>query len=91
MLLHAHKSEKVKRSITSILGGYVLDDENPLVRNPDQALAAVESGKSIQTWANGIVQVVPGESVEPQKTFDYGAALKKQDELTRALFERGLP
>jgi xylulokinase len=55
-----------------------------------QALAAVETGKSIQTWANEIVQVVPGESVEPQKTFNYRAALKKQGELTRALSERGL-
>ena len=55
-----------------------------------QAVAAAQSEKSIQAWANEIVKVVPGESVEPQKNFDYAVALQKQGELTRALAERSL-
>jgi xylulokinase len=55
-----------------------------------QALAAAETKKSIQSWANEIVRVVPEESVEPRADFDYTAALQKQGELTRALAERQL-
>jgi len=55
-----------------------------------QALAAVETKKPVRDWANQIVQVTSGESVEPRKDFDYAAALVKQGELTRALADRRL-
>ncbi len=40
VLLHASKDDKVKRAITAVLGGYVLDDRNPFVRNPEGMLGA---------------------------------------------------
>jgi xylulokinase len=52
-----------------------------------QAIAAVQTEKSVNAWANEFVKVVPNETVESQKNsgFDYAAALKKQGELTRTL------
>jgi len=35
------KSDAIKGSITAILGGYVLDSDNPFVREPERALAAL--------------------------------------------------
>jgi flavin-dependent dehydrogenase len=41
VLLRANKTDAIKRSITAILGGYVLDAQNPFVREPESALAAL--------------------------------------------------
>jgi xylulokinase len=54
-----------------------------------QAAAVVDKTKSIREWANALVKVNAGETVEPRRDFDYAAALKKQGELTRALAADG--
>jgi xylulokinase len=56
-----------------------------------QALAAAQTEKSINEWANQIVQVNAGESTGPREkpSFDYAAALEKQTALTRVLAETG--
>ena len=56
-----------------------------------QALAAVETGKTVNEWAGQLVQVNKFDTVEPQKDlpFDYAAALQKQTALTRALARDG--
>jgi xylulokinase len=56
-----------------------------------QALAAVQTEKSINDWAGEIVKVTADESTGPREnlSFDYVAALAKQTSLTRALAERG--
>jgi len=41
LVLRPGKTDAIKRSITAILGGYVLDDNNPLVRETERALAAL--------------------------------------------------
>jgi flavin-dependent dehydrogenase len=41
LLLRPNKTDAIQRSITAILGGYVLDPENPFVREPERALAAL--------------------------------------------------
>jgi flavin-dependent dehydrogenase len=41
VLLYPGKLDDLKRSITAILGGYVLDSNNPFVREPQRALAAL--------------------------------------------------
>jgi flavin-dependent dehydrogenase len=41
VLLRANKTEAIQRSITAILGGYVLDPNNPFVREPERALSAL--------------------------------------------------
>ncbi len=41
LLMRKNKTDVVKRAITAILGGYVLDPENPFVRDPDAALSAL--------------------------------------------------
>ncbi len=40
VLMHSGKNEKVKRAITAVLGGYVLDERNPFVRDPQGMLGA---------------------------------------------------
>jgi flavin-dependent dehydrogenase len=40
VLTHPGKSEQIKRAITSVLGGYVLDERNPFVRDPKGTLSA---------------------------------------------------
>jgi xylulokinase len=52
-----------------------------------QALAAVQTEKSVNEWSDALVQVNPADSVEPEKNppFDYAAALQKHIALTRAL------
>ena len=40
VLMHAGKDDKVKRAITAVLGGYVLDERNPFVRNPQVTVQA---------------------------------------------------
>jgi flavin-dependent dehydrogenase len=40
VLLHQGKDERIKRAITSVLGGYVLDDRNPFVRDGRGTLGA---------------------------------------------------
>ena len=56
-----------------------------------QALAAAETGKSVNEWANDLVQVNPNETAVPTNPpgFDYAAAREKQTALTAALAERG--
>ncbi len=54
-----------------------------------QAVAVVDRSKSIAEWANALVHVNATEAVEPQKTFDYATALKRQTELTRSLAGAG--
>jgi xylulokinase len=56
-----------------------------------QALAAAQPEKSIDAWANEIVQVTANESTDPRAnlTADYAAILKKQTALTRDLAEKG--
>jgi xylulokinase len=55
-----------------------------------QALACVETQKSVNEWSSAIAQVVPGEAAVPnEKSFDYTAALEKQVSLTSAMAERG--
>jgi xylulokinase len=56
-----------------------------------QALASVETKKSVNDWSSAIAQANESEAALPQnKTgFDYAAALQKQIALTHALAERG--
>jgi flavin-dependent dehydrogenase len=41
VLMRPNKTDAIKRSMTAILGGYVLDNENPFVREPERALGAL--------------------------------------------------
>ncbi len=41
LLMRKNKTDRLKRAITAILGGYVLDPDNPFARNPDAALSAL--------------------------------------------------
>jgi flavin-dependent dehydrogenase len=41
VLLHRKKDDMIKRAITAVLGGYVLDDNNPFVRDTKGTLAAI--------------------------------------------------
>lgn len=41
VLLGANRSAAVKRGITAVLGGYVLDPRNPFVRDPEGMMAAL--------------------------------------------------
>lgn len=41
VLMRPNKTEAIQRSMTAILGGYVLDANNPFVREPEKALAAL--------------------------------------------------
>lgn len=40
VMLHPAKHERIKRAITSVLGGYVLDEQNPFVQQPRATLDA---------------------------------------------------
>jgi flavin-dependent dehydrogenase len=40
VLLHKQKPESIKRAITAVLGGYVLDERNPFVRDANRTLTA---------------------------------------------------
>jgi flavin-dependent dehydrogenase len=40
VMLHPNKADRIKRAITSVLGGYVLDDQNPFVRDARGTLNA---------------------------------------------------
>ena len=42
VLLHQDKDARIKRAITSVLGGYVLDPQNPFVRDGKGTLGALE-------------------------------------------------
>ena len=53
-----------------------------------QALAAVETKKSVDAWANELVQINKNDAVEPDKSFDYAGLMEKQVALTRALAEK---
>jgi xylulokinase len=57
-----------------------------------QALACLETKKTVNQWSTDIAQVIPSEAAEPiaKPDFDYIAALEKQVSLTSALAERGL-
>ncbi len=57
-----------------------------------QALACIETKKSVNQWASEIAQVIPGEAAEPaaKRDFDYIGALEKQVSMTSALAERGM-
>jgi len=52
-----------------------------------QALASVETYKTINEWSNLLVKTNTADAVEPQKNpgFDYAGALQKHTALTRAL------
>ena len=52
-----------------------------------QALAAVQTEKTVNEWSDSLVKVNAAETIEPQKNpaFDYAAALQKHIALTRAL------
>ena len=56
-----------------------------------QALAAVETSKTVNAWSNQLVQLNAGETVEPtaKPGFDYFGAMEKQMSLTAAMAERG--
>ena len=56
-----------------------------------QALAAVETTKSIAAWSNELVRLNPNDSATPAHPalFDYSGAMEKQVSLTAALAERG--
>lgn len=41
VLVMSRKADAIKRGITAILGGYVLDERNPFVREPEATLAAL--------------------------------------------------
>lgn len=41
VLLRPNKTDRIKRALTAILGGYVLDPNNPFVRDPEGALSAL--------------------------------------------------
>ncbi len=53
-----------------------------------QALAAVQSEKTISDLSNAFVQINPDDSTEPDSSFDYRGAMEKQILLTRTLAER---
>lgn len=57
-----------------------------------QALAAVQTEKTVNAWSNDLVQVNPNDTTEPTTPpdFDYFGAMEKQVSLTSALIERGL-
>jgi xylulokinase len=52
-----------------------------------QALAAVQTGKTVNEWARELVKVNPHEMAVPhaQPGFDYAEAVRRQGELTRLL------
>jgi len=56
-----------------------------------QALATVETGKSVNEWSNELVRVNPTDTAVPTypPDFDYFGAMERQVSLTSALFERG--
>ena len=57
-----------------------------------QALACLETKKTVNQWSTEIAQVIESEAAEPNPKlgFDYIAALQKQVNLTSALAERGM-
>ena len=56
-----------------------------------QAVAAVETKKTVNQWADQLVQINSSETTEPDKTsgFDYFGAMEKQSSLTTVMAERG--
>ena len=56
-----------------------------------QALAAVQTNRSVNDWSDRLVQVNPSETVTPEEdsAFDYAGALQKHTALTRALAQQG--
>ncbi len=56
-----------------------------------QALAAVETKRSVNAWSDELVQVNPADTTVPgdPADFDYFGAMEKQVSLTGALAERG--
>jgi len=64
----------------------LLEAEGAALGAAIQAAAAADKSRSIRDWANALVRINTAEAVEPRRDFDYPAALKKQGELTRALF-----
>jgi xylulokinase len=54
-----------------------------------QALAAAQTEKPVNDWAEQIVQVTGSTEPRDNPSFDYAAALEKQIALTRTLAERG--
>jgi xylulokinase len=64
--------------------------EGPALGAAIQALAAVQTTKSVNEWAVELVRVNAAETVVPQRNLshDYAAALQRQMALTRALAEK---
>jgi xylulokinase len=56
-----------------------------------QALACVETKRSVNQWSSELVQVNSADTTEPAASlrFDYNDALEKQVNLTTALMEKG--
>lgn len=56
-----------------------------------QALATVQTEKSVNAWSTQLVRINSAETVHPQKNLshDYAAATQKQMALTRTLAEKG--
>jgi xylulokinase len=68
----------------------VMEPEGAALGAAIQGAAVVDKKKSIREWANALVKINAGETVEPRRDFDYAAALKKQGELTRVLAGGGV-
>jgi xylulokinase len=67
------------------------ESEGAALGSAIQALAAVETGKSVNDWSNELAQVNPNDTTVPADPadFDYFGAMEKQVSLTGALVERG--
>ena len=67
------------------------ESEGAALGSAIQALAAVETSKSVNAWSDQLVQINPNEISEPRQdlAFDYVASMERQRSLTAALAERG--
>jgi xylulokinase len=67
------------------------ESEGAALGSAIQALAAVETKKTVVDWCNALVRVNPADTTEPQKNpdVDYFGLMEKQVSLTGALVDRG--
>jgi xylulokinase len=70
----------------------LVESEGAALGGAIQALACIETQKTVNQWAGEIAQVIESEAAEPaaKPDFDYIGALEKQVSLTSALVERGM-
>lgn len=66
----------------------LMESEGAALGAAIQALAGVQTSKSVAEWAAAIVQTSPGERIEPNSSFDYAAAARKHTALTQNLSQR---